>query len=151
VGSTSQSLPVSLTTRNIGGRTWVLLKADITKPLTSGGFFPDGVNGTIKSTYGDLTGKQVNVYTVIVAPEDQPYIDSFKPFEECTGAKVNYGPISHKGLHKVAATSTSLKLGLQIGLVANNSGVQKAAKSASNPSSSSYGKYLSLSNLASGG
>ena len=45
---------------------------------------------TIKSTYGDLTGKQVNVYTVIVAPEDQPYIDSFKPFEECTGAKVNY-------------------------------------------------------------
>jgi kumamolisin len=64
-------------------------------------------------------------------------------------AKVNYGPISHKGLHKVAATSTSLKLGLQIGLVANNSGVQKAAKSASNPSSSSYGKYLSLSKLQS--
>ena len=65
------------------------------------------------------------------------------------GAKVNYGPISHKGLHKVGATSTSLKLGLQIGLVANNSGVQKAAKSASNPSSSSYGKYLSLSKLRS--
>jgi kumamolisin len=64
-------------------------------------------------------------------------------------AKVNYGPISHKGLHKVGATSTSLKLGLQIGLVANNSGVQKAAKSASNPSSSSYGKYLSLSKLQS--
>jgi subtilase family serine protease len=65
------------------------------------------------------------------------------------GAKVNYGPISHKGLHKEGATSTSLKLGLQIGLVANNSGVQKAAKSASNPSSSSYGKYLSLSKLQS--
>jgi subtilase family serine protease len=65
------------------------------------------------------------------------------------GAKVDYGPISHKGLHKVGATSTSLKLGLQIGLVANNSGVQKAAKSASNPSSSSYGKYLSLSKLQS--
>jgi subtilase family serine protease len=65
------------------------------------------------------------------------------------GAKVNYGPISHKGLHKVGATSTGLKLGLQIGLVANNSGVQKAAKSASNPSSSSYGKYLSLSKLQS--
>ena len=64
-------------------------------------------------------------------------------------AKVNYGPISHKGLHKVGATSTSLKLGLQIGLVANNSGVQKKAKSASNPSSSSYGKYLSLSKLQS--
>ena len=62
---------------------------------------------------------------------------------------MNYGPISHKGLHKVGATSTGLKLGLQIGLVANNSGVQKAAKSASNPSSSSYGKYLSLSKLQS--
>ncbi len=64
-------------------------------------------------------------------------------------ASVNYGPISHSGLHKVGAASTSLKLGLQIGLVANNSGVQKAAKSASNPSSSSYGKYLSLTKLQS--
>lgn len=64
-------------------------------------------------------------------------------------AKVNYGPISHKGLHKVGASSTGLKLGLQIGLVANNSGIQKAAKSASNPSSSSYGRYLSLSKLQS--
>ncbi len=62
---------------------------------------------------------------------------------------MDYGPISHKGLHKVGATSTGLKLGLQIGLIANNSGVQKAAKSASNPSSSSYGKYLSLSKLQS--
>jgi len=62
---------------------------------------------------------------------------------------VDYGPISHKGLHKVGATSTGLKLGLQIGLIANNSGVQKAAKSAGNPSSSSYGKYLSLSKLQS--
>jgi hypothetical protein len=64
-------------------------------------------------------------------------------------AKVDYGPISHKGLHKVGATSTGLKLALQIGLVANNSGIQKAAKSASSPSSSSYGKYLSLSKLQS--
>lgn len=64
-------------------------------------------------------------------------------------AKVDYGPISHKGLKKVGATSTGLKLGLQIGLVANNSGVEKAATSASNPSSSSYGKYLSLSSLQS--
>ena len=40
--------------------------------------------------YGDLKGKTVTIYTGIVAPEDQPYIDSFKPFEECTGAKVDY-------------------------------------------------------------
>ena len=40
--------------------------------------------------YGDLSGKTVSVYTSIVAPEDQPHIDSFIPFEECTGADVTY-------------------------------------------------------------
>ena len=41
-------------------------------------------------TYGDLAGKTISVYTSIVSPEDQPHIDSFKPFEECTGATVAY-------------------------------------------------------------
>ncbi|MBO1030407.1 carbohydrate ABC transporter substrate-binding protein [Tessaracoccus sp. SD287] len=40
--------------------------------------------------FGDLTGKEVSVYTSIVAPEDQPQIDSYKPFEDCTGAKIIY-------------------------------------------------------------
>jgi alpha-glucoside transport system substrate-binding protein len=40
--------------------------------------------------YGDLKGKTISVYTSIVTPEDQPHIDSYKPFEECTGAKVTY-------------------------------------------------------------
>jgi alpha-glucoside transport system substrate-binding protein len=40
--------------------------------------------------YGDLAGKQVSLYTSIVAPEDTPHIDSYKKFEECTGAKVIY-------------------------------------------------------------
>src|SRR3712207_3151245 len=40
--------------------------------------------------YGDLAGKTVSVYTSIVAPEDQPHIDSYVPFEECTGAEVAY-------------------------------------------------------------
>jgi len=40
--------------------------------------------------YGDLSGTEVSVYTGITAPEDQPQIDSYKPFEECTGAKINY-------------------------------------------------------------
>jgi alpha-glucoside transport system substrate-binding protein len=40
--------------------------------------------------YGDLNGKTISVYTSIVAPEDQPHIDSYKPFEQCTGAKVVY-------------------------------------------------------------
>lgn len=40
--------------------------------------------------YGDLSGKTITVYTSIVAPEDQPHIDSYKPFEDCTGATVSY-------------------------------------------------------------
>src|SRR3954463_13246005 len=63
--------------------------------------------------------------------------------------KVDYGPISHKGLKKLGAASTSKKLSLQIGLIANQSGLQSAVKSASNPASSSYGKYPSLSTLQS--
>ena len=40
--------------------------------------------------YGDLSGEEVSIYTGIVTPEDQPHIDSYKPFEECTGATINY-------------------------------------------------------------
>lgn len=40
--------------------------------------------------FGDLKGKEVSVYTSITAPEDQPHIDSYKPFEDCTGVKVKY-------------------------------------------------------------
>ena len=64
-------------------------------------------------------------------------------------ASVDYGPISHKGLKTVGAASKSLKLPLQLGFVANQSGLQGAVKSASNPASSSYGKYPSLSTLQS--
>jgi kumamolisin len=71
------------------------------------------------------------------------------PAAAAQAAPVDYGPISHKGLETVGAASTSLKLPLQIGFVANQSGVQSAIKAASNPSSSSYGKYPSLSTLQS--
>lgn len=40
--------------------------------------------------YGDLKGKSISVYTGIVTPEDKPYMDSYKPFETCTGAEVKY-------------------------------------------------------------
>jgi len=40
--------------------------------------------------YGDLEGTSVSVFTSIVTPEDQPHIDSYIPFEECTGATINY-------------------------------------------------------------
>lgn len=40
--------------------------------------------------FGDLKGKEVSVYTTIVAPEDGPHIASYKPFEDCTGVKIKY-------------------------------------------------------------
>ena len=40
--------------------------------------------------FGDVDGTEVEIYTTIVAPEDQPFIDSFAPFTECTGIAVNY-------------------------------------------------------------
>jgi alpha-glucoside transport system substrate-binding protein len=42
------------------------------------------------SSFGDLKGKTVTVYTSIVTPEDKPQIDSYKPFEQCTGVTVKY-------------------------------------------------------------
>ena len=63
--------------------------------------------------------------------------------------KVDYGPISHQGLASAGAASNALKLTLQVGMIANQSGLQSAVKAASNPASSSYGTYPSLSKLAS--
>ncbi len=42
------------------------------------------------SSFGDLKGKTVKVFAGIVTPEDQAYKDSYKPFEDCTGVKVEY-------------------------------------------------------------
>src|SRR5271154_1992278 len=64
-------------------------------------------------------------------------------------ASVNYGDISHKNLKDLGQASTGTKLPLEIGLIANQSGVASAVKSASNPTLASYGKYLSISSLAS--
>src|SRR4051794_35704520 len=64
-------------------------------------------------------------------------------------ASVDYGPISHSGLKNLGAASTSLKLPLQLGFIVSQSNLQNAVKAASNPSSSSYGKYPSLSTLQS--
>jgi subtilase family serine protease len=62
---------------------------------------------------------------------------------------INYGPISHKGLKNLGPASTGLKLSLELGLIANQSGIANAVKAASDPTSSSYGKYLSMSTLQS--
>ncbi|WP_369916010.1 ABC transporter substrate-binding protein [Plantactinospora sp. KBS50] len=42
------------------------------------------------SQYGDLSGKTISVYTGIVTPEDTAYINSYKPFEQCTHATIKY-------------------------------------------------------------
>jgi kumamolisin len=62
---------------------------------------------------------------------------------------INYGPISHSGLKNAGAAPTGLKLPLQLGLIANQSGISNAVKAASDPASSSYGKYPSMSTLQS--
>ncbi len=55
-----------------------------------GGTASGGADCEAYSQYGDLSGTQVSLYTSIVAPEDQPHIDSYRKFEECTGARVVY-------------------------------------------------------------
>ena len=41
--------------------------------------------------YGDLKGKTVTIFTSIASDsEAKPHIDSYKPFEECTGATIKY-------------------------------------------------------------
>jgi subtilase family serine protease len=64
-------------------------------------------------------------------------------------ANVVYGDISHKGLTDLGPAPTSWTLVLSLGLVYNQQGVANVVKSASDPSSSSYGKYVSLSTLQS--
>jgi kumamolisin len=64
-------------------------------------------------------------------------------------ATVDYGPISHSGLRDAGPASSGLKLSLQLGLIADQDGIADAAKAASTPGSSGYGKYPSLSTLTS--
>ena len=46
-------------------------------------------------------------------------------------ASVNYGDISHKNLKDLGQASTGTKLPLEIGMIANQSGIASAVKSAS--------------------
>ena len=40
--------------------------------------------------YGDLSGKEVNIYASILSPELEMYEAAFVPFEECTGANRSF-------------------------------------------------------------
>ena len=62
---------------------------------SAGGTWPGADKAECKdleqlADFGDLTGKEVGVYTSIVTPEDTAQKDSYKLFEQCTGAKINY-------------------------------------------------------------
>ncbi|HWS35911.1 MAG TPA: ABC transporter substrate-binding protein [Actinoplanes sp.] len=48
------------------------------------------IDCTPYTAFGDIKGKTVTIYTGIVTPEDKPHIDSYKPFETCTGATIKY-------------------------------------------------------------
>jgi alpha-glucoside transport system substrate-binding protein len=62
---------------------------------SAGGTWPGADKSECKdlsqlADYGDLSGREVSVYTSIVAPEDQSQKDSYKLFTTCTGASVKY-------------------------------------------------------------
>ena len=83
---------------------------------------------------------------VLTALADRPAVD------RGAGGRRHQGrlrPDLAQGAEEARRRLEEHKLTLQLGLVANQSGLQKAVKAASNPASSSYGKYPSLSTLAS--
>ena len=48
--------------------------------------------------YGDLSGKEVNIYASILSPELEMYEAAFVPFEECTGANLKFeGSVGVRG------------------------------------------------------
>ncbi len=80
-----------------GGLGVVLVLAGCGAGATSGGGGAGATNASDLELdcapyeeFGDLEGETVSVYTSIVDPEDQPHIDSYVPFEECTGVEVQY-------------------------------------------------------------
>jgi len=79
-----------------GGLGVALLLAGCGADATSGGSGDTADASDLKidcapyKEFGDLKGKTVSVYTSIVDPEDKPQIDSYVPFEKCTGIDVKY-------------------------------------------------------------
>ncbi len=48
------------------------------------------IDCSIYEQFGDLSGTTVSVYSPIRAPEDAYQINSYKPFEDCTGVSIEY-------------------------------------------------------------
>ncbi len=73
--------------------------------------------------YGDLSGKEVNIYASILSPELEMYEAAFVPFEECTGANLIFeGSSEFEAQLKVrekAGNPPDIALIPQPGLLAN--------------------------------
>lgn len=63
-------------------------------------------------------------------------------------AEVDFGLPSAAGMKRVGAAPSGFPVTLQLGLVADQQGIARAARAASDPSSSSYGRYETLAELA---
>ncbi|MBN8882346.1 carbohydrate ABC transporter substrate-binding protein (CUT1 family) [Salana multivorans] len=55
-----------------------------------GGTAESAIDCSVFDEFGDLDGTSVSVYTSIVEPESDQQIESYKPFEDCTGVTVDY-------------------------------------------------------------
>ncbi len=80
-GSTSSSGTTSAATSAAGGG-------------ASGSAAAGGESGdwcqTIKDNWGDLTGKTITYYTTVGDEEKATWLGGFKPFEDCTGATIQW-------------------------------------------------------------
>lgn len=88
------SEPRSIATRVLAGLSVgaLLFTAACSSSTGTGGTTGSGPTDCAPyAQYGDLAGKTVTVYSSIASSsEAQPHIDSFKPFEECTGATIKW-------------------------------------------------------------
>ncbi|WP_430785924.1 ABC transporter substrate-binding protein [Actinoplanes sp. G11-F43] len=57
---------------------------------STGGSSAAAIDCAPYTAFGDIKGKTVTIYTGIVTPEDAPHKESYKPFEQCTGATIKY-------------------------------------------------------------
>jgi alpha-glucoside transport system substrate-binding protein len=84
---------------------WTFKRVPLVAPIAVGALLLSACGGSAESDdataaadvdcaafeqYGDLSGSTVTFYTSVVAPDDAPYIAAFEPFEQCTGATVEY-------------------------------------------------------------
>jgi alpha-glucoside transport system substrate-binding protein len=63
---------------------------ETSSPTAGGTAAESSIDCSVYDQFGDISGTTVSVYTSIVDPESQSHIDSYKPFEDCTGVTISY-------------------------------------------------------------